>query len=128
MDARLLYPTKFISAAELKDKDVTLTVRHLVMEEIARQGGGKERKPVMYFVETLAAATKQNEPENEKRLVLNKTNAKTVIKLLGHETDAWKGKKIVLFPTQCEAFGEIVDCIRVRDVLPPQTETKTKED
>ena len=53
-----------------------------------------------------------------KKLVLNKTNATTVAKLYGPRPSQWAGKRIVLFPTQCEAFGKTTDCIRVRPTAP----------
>ena len=47
--------------------------------------------------------------------VLNKTNAKLIAKHL-HEPKAinWPGAKITLSPETCEAFGEMVPCIRVK--------------
>jgi len=52
--------------------------------------------------------------ETEKELILNKTNAKGVAKVLGESRASnCPGSKVTLKPTQCEAFGEIVDCIRV---------------
>ena len=88
-------------------------MRRVVVEDL-RSEGGTEKKPILYFEETKAKA----EPGKEKRLVLNKTNAMTIAKMHGHETDDWKGKRITLFPTTVEAFGQTVDCIRVRDTIP----------
>ena len=47
-------------------------------------------------------------------MVLNKTNAGIIAKLYGTDTDAWVGKKIVIYATTCKAFGETVECVRVK--------------
>ncbi len=45
---------------------------------------------------------------------MNRTNARAISSVL-REPKAinWPGERIILNPTTCEAFGEIVDCIRV---------------
>jgi len=114
MDARKLFPSVFLAAHDLDGKDVTLTIRALVQEELKTDRGGED-KWILYFEET---AKKAKSPRMEKRMVMNKTNAKTIMAIHGSETDDWVGKKIVLYPTKTPAFGEIVDCIRVRENVP----------
>lgn len=117
MDIRLLFPNKYISAADLIEamrktgKDgVALTISRLAVEDL-KTNRGTERKPVIHFVEM--EKRKREGKGEEKMFVVNKTNAKSIAKMYGTETNNWVGKKIVLFPSQCEAFGEQVDCIRV---------------
>ena len=110
VDVRLLFPSQFIAAADLKGRDVTLTISRLGIGESLRAEGGKAvKKHIVYFAEM------DKRPEDDrKKWVLNKTNAKTIAKLYGNDTDAWIGKRITLFPTTCQSFGETVDCIRVK--------------
>lgn len=122
MDVRLLFPSLYLAAPELKGKDVTLTIRKLAVESL-RTDRGEEKRPVIYFNETQAKAPN---PAKEKRLVLNKTNAMTIATIHGRETDAWVGKRITLYPTRVAAFGEDRDAIRVRATA-PTVNTKTGE-
>lgn len=115
MDVRLLFPTLYLGAPDLHEKDVTLTIRSLVIEELKTQSGA-EKKPVLYFEETQKKAEKDG--RKEKRLVLNKTNAMAIAKMHGNEVDNWKGKRVTLYPTTTAAFGDTVDCIRVRAEVP----------
>lgn len=51
----------------------------------------------------------------KKRLVLNKTNVKEIIKAYGNDTDGWLGKPITIYPSTCSAFGASnVPCVRVK--------------
>lgn len=115
MDVRLLFPNQYIGAADLHGKDVTLTIERLAVEDLKTESGSK-KKPVVYFRE-MEARHRRGEGEN-KRWVLNKTCSKVVGELYGYETDAWRGKRVTLYPTTCMAFGKEVDCVRVRPVEP----------
>ena len=53
-----------------------------------------------------------------KSLIVNKTNARSIAKALGPETNNWRGKSIVLVPSQVDFRGDIVDAIRVRPAAP----------
>ncbi len=121
MHIRLLYPSLYLGAVDLHDKDVVLTIRRLVTEELKTERGS-EKKPVLYFVETKKAAEKAGAPDKEKRLVLNKTNAFIIAAMHGTETNDWPGKRITLYPTKAVAFGKTVDCIRVRETVPGAAE------
>lgn len=126
MNVRLLFPSRYLCAADLHDKDVHLTIAELKVEDLQVKGGDSERKPVLYFEETRAKAEKQGNPKKEKRLVLNKTNALQIAALHGTETDEWVGKRITLYATMCQAFGDTVDCIRVKDTVPEPEKAKSK--
>lgn len=99
MNIDAAFPSSYYKAADLNDKPVKVTMARVVMEDI-----GGDHKPVLYF------------EENEKGLVLNKTNANNIKALYGSNTDAWTGKEIVLFPTVTDFQGRSVDCVRVRGV------------
>lgn len=128
MDARLLFPNLYISAADLIEAQkktgrdgVVLTIASVRLEELKTERG-KDKKACVYFVE-MEKRHRDGNGEN-KRLVLNKTNMKTIAKLYGYETNDWVGKRVMLFPSRCEAFGETVDCVRIRDQAPPEPTKK----
>ena len=50
----------------------------------------------------------------KKAMILNKTNATTIAKRYGNDTEEWIGQEVVLYPTTCQAFGAEHECIRVR--------------
>ena len=102
-----LFPSKFVKAADLNGKTITLTIARLVVEELGH-GPEKERKPVLYFQKAT------------KGLVLNRTNAMTIVTLYGDESDDWEGKRISIYPTRIRAFGAMQDTIRVREEIPAQ--------
>ena len=106
LNDKLLFPSEYLAAADLQGRDVNLTIDHVELADLQTQGGKKTRKPIIYFQRT------------PKKMVLNKTVAKTIKGIYGGKVEGWRGKKITVFPTTCEAFGNIVECIRVRDVAP----------
>jgi hypothetical protein len=98
MNIQDVFPSRYVRAADLNGKRVTVTIKHVAVE---RMGKDNEAKPVVYF----RNATKG--------LVLNRTNAMAIAALYGPETDAWAGKAVTLYPTQVRAFGATHDAIRV---------------
>ena len=115
MNADLLYPSKYIKCADLNGKDVTKTIKKVAIDTLVRQGGAKEKKPVIWFSDT------------EKILVMNRTNCKSIIAMYGKETDNWIGRKITLYPTKAMFGADEVDCVRVR-VTKPETKAAEKFD
>lgn len=95
---------KYIAAADLDGKDVSVTVADVKVEEVQGQPGTKPKKKcVVYFTKGV------------KGLVLNKTNVRALAKRLGQDTEQWKGQSITLHPTTCSAFGDNnCPCIRVK--------------
>ncbi len=106
LDGELLYPSKYIGAADCKGRDVTLTIANVQVDELMLAGGRKHSKPVLYFERT------------EKMLVLNKTNATTIANAHGSEARQWIGKRITLYPTTTKCKGKTVPCVRVREIEP----------
>ena len=88
--------------------DKILTIK-AVLEETLENPLKKtsEVKPVLYFEET------------NLKLALNKANRVMISKLFGTGfVDEWVGRKIQLFATTTNAFGDVVPCIRIRNFLP----------
>ena len=100
------FPSKFVKPADLNGKHVTLTIAKIVIEQLGH-GAEAERKPVVYFLKAT------------KGLVLNRTNAMTLVGMYGDESDDWVGKRVTLFATRIRAFGTMQDTIRVKDEVPP---------
>lgn len=90
------FPSSYLKAEDL-DGDTELTIKGIEVETL-----GEDKKPVVYF------------EEDDRGLVLNKTNAMTLKGLHGLDTDAWVGNKATLFPTQTDFQGRQVAAIRVR--------------
>ena len=82
------FPSKYLAAAAdiPEDADLILTRREVITEEVG-QGEQAEQKPVLYF------------DGSKKGLVLNKTNAASIVSLYGPNTDTWLGKRIALLAT-----------------------------
>ncbi len=100
------YPSSWLTAADLPETGLVVTIESVTLEKIRNQDGGTEDKPVIHFV------------EQEKGLVCNKTNAKTIATLLGDDTDDWEGQQITLYPTEVDFKGQRVEAIRVRNKKP----------
>ncbi len=91
------FPSKYLKAG------VDITEPTLAkMKKTEWETLGNERKLVLYFEDLV------------KGLVLNKTNANTIGKIYGDETDDWSGQEIVLFETTADLKGESVPAIRLR--------------
>ena len=94
-----LFPSRFLKASDLKGQRRTVTIAKITREEV---GKGKEKKAVVYFAGV------------KKGLILNKTNATKIAKVVGSEAiDQWVGKKITLFSAEVEFAGDLMPAIRV---------------
>jgi hypothetical protein len=112
LGGKLMFPTDFIAAVELKGREVTLTITSVKIEQVRMAGGAKQPKPVLTFERT------------KKKLALNKTNAGTIAELYGSEAEKWVGHPITIYPTTTQFGRETVPCIRVKDTRPkPTTQT-----
>lgn len=108
LDGALMHPGNFVSAVELKGRDVTVTIEKVERNELPREGSSKKDVlPVLSFIET------------PKKMVLNKTNASSIVTMYGAQAKEWVGKRITLYPTTTRFGADTVDCIRVREVVPP---------
>jgi len=72
-----------------------------VTQEILGQGKDAQQKLVASFV------------GKKKAMVLNKTNAKTIAKLYGDETDGWTSKRITIGAREVEFQGDMILALRV---------------
>lgn len=107
MKASELWPSKYVKAADLNGKPVTLTIKELKIEEMGI-GAEKENKPVLYFQKAT------------KGLVLNRTNGLTIASLYGDDVAGWIGQRITIIAIRMKAFGQMTDTIRVKEEIPAQ--------
>lgn len=99
-----VFPSRYLKAADLGTAQPVVVIQSVKIEDMG-EGRNKESKPVLYFA------------GKEKGLVCNKTNSFNLAKITGSDdTDGWKGHSIQLYTAEVEAFGEMVDAIRVRAV------------
>jgi len=102
-----LFPSKWLTAADLKGQSMAVTIEKIELETMkGRDGKPDETKPVVFFEEL------------DKGMVCNKTNAGTIGKFYGDNTDDWIGERITIFPTKVNYGKELVDAIRVDTQLP----------
>jgi hypothetical protein len=99
--------SRFLKAADL-DKEKKFRISK-VAAEVLGQGDDKERKPVVWFT------------NDERGLVLNKTNLRALRDAFGDNMEAWAGKVIVVFPTMVDLRGRMTPALRVRIPPPKQT-------
>ena len=101
----LLFPSKYLKSADLRGRDVTITIEEIEPRHELVSKQGKELKPIIKMA------------GKDKMWVLNKTNAQSIAKLHGKEVTDWIGKQITIYPTQISVGGELCDCIRVRPTV-----------
>jgi hypothetical protein len=95
--------TRFFKAADMPTEK-KLRIKDVTEEEIG-MGINKERKLCVWFT------------NDARGLVLNRTNNRTLRGAFGDACDGWKGKIVVVFPTQDDFRGRMVPVLRVR--IPP---------
>lgn len=106
----LLFPSDYITAADLLGRDVTITIEAIEPRHELQRQSGKDYRPVIRM------------RGKAKKWVLNKTNAKTIAKLYGPEVQGWIGKRVTIYPTRTRFGPDEVDAIRVRPRVPSDQE------
>src|SRR5262245_29755914 len=98
--------SKYFKAADLQTEK-KLRIKSVTEEEIG-MGKDKEKKLVCWFT------------NDARGLVLNRVNNRTLRGAFGDACDGWKGKIVIVFPTQDDFRGRMVPVLRVR--IPPPKE------
>ena len=89
--------SEYLKAADLGDRDFTLTISRVDVKEF-----DDGNKLLIHFERA------------DKGLVCNKTNANSIARMHGNDTDGWVGRQICLFKAWVDFRGETVEAIRVR--------------
>ncbi len=114
----LLYPSKYVKAADLKSKDVTVVIDHAEWEDLVMQGGKRDRKVALHI------RSVKGKPI-EKRWIVGKTVLRQIAAACDGEKDVakWSGKPVTMYPTTCRgADGKMQECIRVRVKTNPRAD------
>jgi hypothetical protein len=98
--------SRYIKAEDL-EADRKLRIKNVTEEQIGI-GADKEQKLVVWFT------------NDERGLVLNRVNNRTLRSAFGDDCAGWAGKIIIVFPAMAEFRGRMVPAVRVR--FPPPKE------
>ena len=92
-----MFPSRFVKAADLDGQKTTTKIAGVVSEQMP---DGKS-KPALKFI------------GGDKMLVMNRTNAETLARAYGDDTDNWTGKPVTLKPAVTMFQGKEVECVRL---------------
>ena len=96
-------------------KDMILTIKEVKLETITGTGGKQEQCPVCHW------------QEDQKPMILNVTNMKTIAKMYGSDTDGWTGKRVQIYATTTKFGGDMVECLRIRKDPPEEVKIACQE-
>ena len=97
-------------------KDMVLTIKSVKREMITGTGGKQEECTVCRW------------EENQKPMILNRTNCKTISKVCGSPyIEQWAGHRIQIYATTTRMAGETVECLRIRDKAPEDVQIPCEE-
>ena len=97
------------------NEEKTATIDFVRTESVAGTDGKREDCIVCHFRE-----------RDLKPLILNRTNCKAITKL--YKTpyiENWAGKRVTMVVRQVKAFGDVVDAVRIKPVIPRDTNAKS---
>lgn len=103
MDYSLMFPSKYVKAADLGGRQVTLVIASVAIADLEGSDGTSKQKGVVTF-------------ENAKKAwILNRTCAEACKLMWGKDTDDWIGHKITLYAQKmADPFGGgEIEAIRV---------------
>jgi hypothetical protein len=92
------------------NQDVILTITHVNQNVEIDSDQGKKLCKVAYFKERA---------DWIKPMILNKTNMKTLEKLYSPYIEDWRNIRVKIGVSKIKAFGEMLDALRIRPVIPP---------
>lgn len=94
-------------------EEKTLTIKETKKQKVKGADGKEQECFVAYFI------------ENEKPMILNKTNCKIISKVYNTPfIENWKGIKIVIYSAPVKAFGETTDALRIKNENPNNGDLK----
>lgn len=103
MNVKDLISGKYLSARDMVGQRVLATLETCHIEEFEnKHTGGTDARPVVYFSDL------------DQGMVLNKTNLKVLAREFGDETDAWRGKRVLVTTHKVKTpAGAEVDGLRI---------------
>jgi len=110
-----VFPSKYLSAADLGGKELTVKIAEAELETLKTLDGKENRKVVLYF------------HKQKKALPLNVTNFNSVQDITNEiDTENWPGTEITLYPDKAAMGGKIFDCIRIKAPNAPEKKATAK--
>lgn len=103
---KLINPDYFGSYSLNENEERTVKIKEVVRQQVMGTNGKKTECTVAILY-------------NEKPLILNRTNCKTIAKI--YDTpyiENWKEKSITVFSDKVDAFGDKVEAIRIKPEIP----------
>lgn len=91
--------------------DLTVRIDYVARELVKGTDGKEEECTVARMVD-------------EKPMILNRTNSKSIARLYGPYIEDWAGKEITLFATKTKVAKEVVECLRIRPAVTPTQASK----
>ena len=112
---RLINPD-YLGAYSLEaGNDMILTIKSVKREMITGTGGKKEECPVCHW------------QENQKPMILNVTNMKSIAKMYGPYIENWAGKRVQIYASTTKFGGDTVECLRIRKDPPEEKQIACEE-
>lgn len=100
------------------NQEIIVTISKVQIEKVKGSDGKEEECTVARFVE-----------KDIKPMILNATNSKIITKLYNTPyIEDWQGRKIQIYATKVKAFGELVEALRIRNVIPKQAEISNEKE
>ena len=97
-------------------QDMILTIKSVGKEVITGTGGKQEECIVCRWV------------EDQKPMILNVTNCKTISKMLKTPyVEKWAGHKVQIYATTTKFGGDTVECLRIRKDPPEEAKVACEE-
>jgi hypothetical protein len=103
--------SKYLRATDL-DKEMKFKIKSAT-DEVVGTGDDKEHRLIIGFT------------NDERGLVLNRTNRRILREAFGDVVDSWIGKVIAVYPTSVDFRGKLVPALRVRIPPPKQPAAAT---
>lgn len=105
----LVFPSKYIKAADLRGRDVTIVIEKVEWEELVMEGNKRDIKPAITMRSVAGRLL-------EKKWIAGKTVLKQIAAATGEkDVGNWHGKRVTMYPSECRArAGGMTECVRVR--------------
>ena len=117
-----LYPSKYVTAADLEGKPHRVWLRRIEVQEM---GVRREQVPVVYFSHYARGQHWEEAPEAAKPFVLNATNRDRITARHGtNYVDGWPGILLELSPHEVQFAGKATTGLLVVPVAPPEEPAK----
>lgn len=99
-----MFPSKYVTGADLGGKSYTVTIARVVPEKMRPNAQSPEIEKYVLYTQ-----------EGHKGIVLGKPLALQIAQALGSDdTEAWTGKKIIIYPESVVVAGQQRTAIRAR--------------